>query len=108
MKGQPLDDARLHIGKMRVAHAFPLPHLGRDVPLDGEVLVGNRLADLVHLAEKLPAIDRLDERVVLIDDVRVQECSGSRQRNLKAQVLRHEAPATQRTKLLVGFVRGFG
>ncbi len=106
--GEALDDARLDIGKTRMAHALPLSHLGRNVPLDGKVLVRNRFTDLHNLPEKLGAVDRLDERVVFVDDVRVQECRGSRQRNLEAQVLRNHAPVAQGAKHLVGGDRGFG
>ena len=108
MHREALDDARLHIGKTRVAHAFPLPHLGRDIPLDGEVLVRDRLADLIDLAEKPPAIDWLHGRVVLVHEVCIQKRRGGRQRNLKTQVLRHDALIAQRAEPLVGVDRGFG
>jgi len=44
-----------------------------------------------------PGIDP-DEHVVFVDDVRVQERRGGRQRDLKAQVPRHDALIAQRAK----------
>jgi len=66
-----------------------------------------RFADLVHLPEKLRAIDRLDDTVMLVDDMRVQERRGRWQRNLKAQVLRHGTLLAQCAKDAVGIDRGF-
>jgi len=46
--------------------------------------------------------------VLLINEVCIQKRRGSRQRNLEAQVFRHDALTAQRAKPLIGIDRGFG
>ncbi len=101
MKGEALDHARLHVGKMRVANPLPLPHLGRDVPLDREIGVRDRREDLVHLGKKPLAIDRFHHRMVLVDQVRVQERGGRRQRDLETEAARNDAFHAQPAKHLI-------
>src|SRR6266704_2261087 len=108
VSGEPLDHARLHIGEVRVTHAFPLAHLGRDVPLDRQIVVRDGGENLAQLREEVPSVDRLDDRVVLVDDVRIQKSRGGRQRNLEAQMLRDDTVLAQAAKNAVGIDRRLG